>query len=111
MSAGLVIDQGRSGIATIGTVKSCKEDARLAALPGGGREVTTVGVHDRARLGWVVDDIDPLVCWIKLIGGGAHLRSHGVHTEEGVARQAVRGKVAALPGKCSNIRFALFFRA
>src|SRR5205814_469117 len=56
----------------------------------------------------VVDDVDPLVCTVELVGGRADL---GVTTEEGEAGLAVVGEVAAIAGRAAGSVAALVLEA
>src|SRR6266700_823984 len=65
---GLIINQRGSGVCSSRAVVPCKEYAGLAALAGHcGRKERCSSLHYGSRLGWIIDDVNPLVRFVQLI--------------------------------------------
>ena len=95
VSRRVVVDESRGRVHTGRAVVAQEEDPGLAAGPRTDGAVGRARRSLRARLRRVIDDVDPLVRGVELIGRRAHLR---VPSEERVARQAVGIEVTAIAG-------------
>src|SRR4029453_1641822 len=93
MAGCLIIDEFRRGRLAVRAVVADEEYTRLAAVPDAGGTIGRPAIYDRAGLGRVVDEIDPLVLLVELVRRGA---SGCIQTEEGIACFAVISEVAAV---------------
>ena len=88
-----VVDEFRRGCLAGRAVVADEIDAGLAAVPDTGRTIGRAAGYDRAGLGRVIDQIDPLVLRVELVGCRA---SGSIQPEEAVTCFAVIGEVAAV---------------